>query len=204
MPLADVHVINTTNKLPSFSDCNCDCQFIKTTGTFQSPGYPSNYPKNANCEILMQAAEGLFVQLDILDFSIEQDGDEEGTCDNDWDTFRVYDGMTENSPLLGEYCGNLIPRQFISSGMYLFVVFKSDYSIREKGYRAEVSFTESRYSIAKGRPTSLSFVDFQKYSSSHSSSTGSQFRIDISFWLAHCKLVSIDTTHLLYVKIHEY
>ena len=93
----------------------------------------------------MQAPEGQAVQLDIIDFQIEMDGYEEGICERNWDTFRVYDGMNENATLLGEYCGNLIPKQFISSGMYLYVEFKTDSSATERGYQAAVSFTERMY-----------------------------------------------------------
>ncbi|XP_072043217.1 ovochymase-2-like [Amphiura filiformis] len=124
-------------------DYDCDNQFIETTGTFQSPFYPDGYINNLNCKTLIQAPEGLFAQLDIIDFSIEFDGYEEGVCNSNWDTFRVYNGMEENDEdLMGEFCGDLIPPQFVSTGMYMLVVFKTDSSATARGYKASVSFTD--------------------------------------------------------------
>ncbi len=124
----------------SFSG-DCDDEFIERVGVFQSPLYPDNYPNNTICKTLMKAPEGMVVQLDMLDFVLEYDGFNEGVCWSNWDTFRVYDGMNEDAPLLGEYCGDLIPGQFISTGMHLLVVFKSDDIVTERGYEAVVSFT---------------------------------------------------------------
>ena len=118
---------------------------METIGTFQTPQYPDDYPNSINCKTLIKAPFGSVVVLDILDFYIEFDGYEEGICDQDWDTFRVYDGKDDSAPLLGEYCGELIPEMFTSSGEYLFVVFKSDSSATERGYQATFHFNEGKY-----------------------------------------------------------
>ena len=106
----------------------------------QSPNYPANYPNGVICDTLIEAPEGLVVWLDIVNFSLQSDGNEQGVCTNDQDTLKVYDGSHESAPFLGEYCGTLIPESFQSSGRHLFVVFKSNHNITESGYEATVSF----------------------------------------------------------------
>ena len=123
-------------------DWECDTTFIEQIGTFESPRYPDNYPTSVNCKTLIKAPEGSTVVLDILDFSLELDGNTEGLCESNWDTFRVHDGEDDSAPLLGEYCGELIPEMFTSSGEHLFVVFTSDSSATERGYQATFHFKE--------------------------------------------------------------
>ena len=92
------------------------------------------------CHTLIEAPEGLVVWLDVVNFLLQSDGNEQGVCTNDYDTLKVYDGPNESAPFLGEYCGSLIPEAFQSSGRHLFVVFKSNHNITETGYEATVSF----------------------------------------------------------------
>ena len=116
---------------------DCDNTFFEQTGTFESPSYPLDYPLDVNCTTIIKAPEGFTVVLEILDFSIESDGD---TCVNDYDTFSVHDGEDDSAPLLGKYCGELIPEMIMSSGEYLYVVFKSDGSTNARGYQATFQF----------------------------------------------------------------
>ena len=78
--------------------------------------------------------------LNITHFSLESDGDQEGVCKNDYDTLVLYDGQDDSAPLLGKYCGSLIPRSFESSGRSLYVVFRSDQRAVFPGYSAQISF----------------------------------------------------------------
>ena len=43
-----------------------------------------------------------------------------------YDYFEVRDGPSENSKLIGRYCGYEIPNEFKSSGNTLWVKFNSD------------------------------------------------------------------------------
>ncbi|XP_072050165.1 neuropilin-2-like [Amphiura filiformis] len=114
--------------------------------------YPDKYPLNLVCQTLIQAPAGNTVVLDILDFAIEKDGGLIGACGRDWDTLSVYDGSDSSAPLLGKYCGRLMLRTVVSTGINMLVVFKSDYIIARRGFEAAISFTASSTSLISTQP----------------------------------------------------
>ena len=67
-----------------------------------------------------------------------------GQCSHNWDTFSVYDGADTSAPLMGTYCGSLIPTSIESSGRDMYVSFKSDYSITRRGFEVRVNFQEGK------------------------------------------------------------
>ena len=119
---------------------SCNTTLSSKDAILQSPNYPNNYPNNSACYTLIEAPEGSVVSLNIIHFSLESDGVQEGICESDYDTLTLYDGQDDFAPLLGKYCGTLIPGSFESSGRYLYVVFRSDQRVEFPGYRAHVSF----------------------------------------------------------------
>ena len=88
----------------------------------------------------------------MLNFSIESDGQsdqnrpsyQESECWNEYDTFKVFDGPGIDSPQ-NAYCGDAIPETVISTGRYMYVVFKSDQSKSGTGYLASVSFIQGKH-----------------------------------------------------------
>ena len=128
-----LHIISIPN--------NTACGLVLTApGTFSSPYFPLRYPNLASCTTYIQAPTENNVVLRILHFAIEVDGSRVGVCKRNYDTFRVYDGPDNSAPLVGEYCGNLIPSRFQSSGRNFYIVFKTDFNINRKGYNVSVSF----------------------------------------------------------------
>ena len=111
-----------------FIDHKCNVTLSAQGDTLQSPNYPANYPNGVICHTLIEAPKTLVVWLNIVNFSLQSDGSEQGICTNDYDTLTFYDGPNESAPFLGEYCGSLIPETFQSSGIHLFVVFKSNHN----------------------------------------------------------------------------
>lgn len=110
------------------------------SGSFQSPNYPSNYPDNANCEYSIEVASGSRVKLHIDDMSLEH----HSTCG--FDAFHIYDGTSVSSKKLAVLCGiNHNAKEFVSSGRYMLIKFKSDGSVSAKGYR--VSYKTGIYFI---------------------------------------------------------
>lgn len=55
------------------------------------------------------------------------------------DYVRVYDGPTDQAPLLGQVPGNQ-GNSFNSSSRYMTVIFSSDNSWSQQGFRAEWAF----------------------------------------------------------------
>ena len=113
---------------------------MTTVGIVQSPNHPNNYPNNVVCQTLLQAPPEYVARLDIIEFSLQQDGDQEGVCQCSRDTLKLFDGDDDSAPLLGEFCGMYIPRAFVSSGRHLYNVFKSDSFLSNSGFLASVSF----------------------------------------------------------------
>ena len=58
------------------------------------------------------------------------------TPNNDGYVLQVRDGGFADSPLIGRYCGQVLPPTARSSGKELYVLFKSDSSIAHAGFDA--------------------------------------------------------------------
>ena len=56
-----------------------------------------------------------------------------------FDSVKVYDGASIQSPSLGEYCGNSIPTSLVSTNNQLFLKFKTDFSVDGRGFMIEYS-----------------------------------------------------------------
>ena len=55
---------------------------------------------------------------------------------------NVYDGANSSSPLLGIFCGSMVPGDVISGSSSLFVTFESDRSVTGSGFDIEYSEME--------------------------------------------------------------
>ncbi|XP_052001805.1 deleted in malignant brain tumors 1 protein [Xyrauchen texanus] len=101
-------------------------------GEFFSPQYPHNYPNYAQCSWTIHSTGTLTVLLTFTYIDLE-------TC---CDYIRVYDGPSTLEPLLGELRENRT-YSFHSTRNDLTVIFYSDSSITQSGFRAEWVFTSS-------------------------------------------------------------
>jgi cubilin len=98
-----------------------------TSGNFNSPGYPSYYPNNANVSWLIQVPHGYSIKLVFDDsFAIE--------CQYDY--LAVYDGLSTGNPVLEKYCGADKPPDLYSFGTELLVVFITDIEHQSSGFYA--------------------------------------------------------------------
>ncbi|CAG7825201.1 unnamed protein product [Allacma fusca] len=101
----------------------------------RSPYYPGNYPKNRDCVYLISQPVGKAIQLDFIDFDIEAAYDSRCL----FDFLEIRDGDNENSTLIGHYCGGNVPETILSSMNYLWIRFKTDGSLQNKGFIANFS-----------------------------------------------------------------
>ncbi|XP_046466404.1 cubilin [Neodiprion pinetum] len=108
----------------------CGGRFTTPTGVISSPNYPNNYPRNRNCEWLIQMPPNHHVNLTFTEFDVEHTGN----CTDDY--VRIYDGSTRDAPILGSYCGNSNPPTQISYDNELLVVLRSDSYVTSKGFSA--------------------------------------------------------------------
>uniref|UniRef100_A0A8C3F4L8 Scavenger receptor cysteine-rich domain-containing protein DMBT1 n=1 Tax=Chrysemys picta bellii TaxID=8478 RepID=A0A8C3F4L8_CHRPI len=106
----------------------CGGVLQSSSGTFQSPFYPGNYPNNADCVWEIEAVSNYRVTLSFSDIVTEG-----GTCQYDY--IEIYDGPLYTSPLLGKICyGSYLT--YTSSSNLMTVRFHSDSSITKRGFRA--------------------------------------------------------------------
>ena len=54
-----------------------------------------------------------------------------------FDCLTLYDGDSSSAPMIGEYCGNSIPNNQISSTNSVFIYFESDGDVTESGFQLE-------------------------------------------------------------------
>lgn len=100
------------------------------SGVISSPGYPQDYSNNADCSWAIHVSNMSVITLVFLDFQLENiDG-----CN--FDFVALFDGPTVSHQHLGRYCGADKPPNIVTTSNQLLVVFKSDFNIGGRGFRA--------------------------------------------------------------------
>lgn len=128
--LSDASVAGNGFRLEWVVD-GCGGVLRKYSAVFSSPDYPNVYPINVICEWKIETAPGTSVQLLIDDFDLE------GARNCEFDSLTVYAGPDDTSPLLTSLCEKRAQNvSLVSLGNHMFVRFKSDGSIRGKGFTA--------------------------------------------------------------------
>ncbi|XP_021014858.1 CUB domain-containing protein 2 [Mus caroli] len=98
------------------------------SGVLSSPEYPNNYPNNVECHWLIRASGPAAVKLVFVDFQVE------GSDECMYDYVAV---LGAPGPAHGHhYCGRTRPPTLVSLGHELQVVFKSDFNIGGRGFKA--------------------------------------------------------------------
>jgi hypothetical protein len=64
----------SNGRFPTFSD-GCGGNFTSMLGSFSSPGYPGEYPKNTKCEYTIEVPFGNKIFLNVSDFHTERNFD---------------------------------------------------------------------------------------------------------------------------------
>uniref|UniRef100_A0A669F2C2 Metalloendopeptidase n=1 Tax=Oreochromis niloticus TaxID=8128 RepID=A0A669F2C2_ORENI len=108
----------------------CGGEVKKDNGQIQSPNYPDDYRPNKVCVWKISVAQGFHVGLTFQSFEIER----HDSCAYDY--LEVRDGISENSPLLGRFCGYDKPDDIKTSSNHLWMKFVSDGSVNKAGFAA--------------------------------------------------------------------
>uniref|UniRef100_A0A8D0F9R3 CUB domain containing protein 2 n=1 Tax=Strix occidentalis caurina TaxID=311401 RepID=A0A8D0F9R3_STROC len=117
----------------------CGGQLTGLSGEITSPRYPESYPNDAECRWNIGGAGGSgLLTLVFADFQVE------GGQGCGFDYVALFDGPTTAAPRLGRYCGNTRPPRTVSSTPHLLLLFKSDFNIGGRGFKAHF------YSAARG------------------------------------------------------
>ncbi|XP_029437095.1 deleted in malignant brain tumors 1 protein-like isoform X2 [Rhinatrema bivittatum] len=99
------------------------------SGSFSSPFYPSNYPNNARCTWEIQVSNNYRIELNFYDLRLEYSNN----CV--YDFIEIYDGPLQASSSRKRICQNL-NSTFTSSSNFITVLFSSDGSVTNTGFRA--------------------------------------------------------------------
>ncbi|RZC35072.1 CUB, FXa inhibition, and/or EGF CA domain containing protein, partial [Asbolus verrucosus] len=109
--------------------------FVYDELVLESPGYPENYPLDKKCVWKITVPENSNAVLTFQSFDLENDTN----CRYDY--LEVRDGLTEESNLIGVYCGNERP-EIVSNSNHLLVKFVSDSSGAKTGFSAVITKNE--------------------------------------------------------------
>uniref|UniRef100_A0A8C5K7S6 Metalloendopeptidase n=1 Tax=Jaculus jaculus TaxID=51337 RepID=A0A8C5K7S6_JACJA len=111
-------------------EATCGGDISKDSGQIQSPNYPDDYRPSKECVWRITVADGFHVGLSFQAFEIER----HDSCAYDY--LEIRDGSTEESALIGHFCGYEKPEAVKSSANKLWVKFVSDGSINKAGFVA--------------------------------------------------------------------
>ncbi|XP_071496006.1 tolloid-like protein 1 [Diadema antillarum] len=107
-----------------------------------SPFFPDDYPSDLDCNYHMVAPEGRRVRLYFTFFHLENANDLELCI---FDYLAVYDGGSDGDASFGKFCGRDDPPTLVSTGREMYIVFHTDSSIEQGGFRAEITDVDQNY-----------------------------------------------------------
>ncbi|KAM6346195.1 tolloid-like protein 1 isoform 1-T1 [Podargus strigoides] len=108
----------------------CGGEIHKNEGQIQSPNYPDDYRPMKECVWKITVSENYNVGLTFQAFEIER----HDNCAYDY--LEIRDGMNENSPLIGHFCGYDKPEDIRSTSNTLWMKFVSDGTVNKAGFAA--------------------------------------------------------------------
>ena len=104
----------------------CGGLLTENVGQFTSPSKEKGI---LQCEWIIRAPSDMRIQLKFLSFRLDNGKDYK--CS---DYVSVYDGGFVKFPLLGRYCGFILPPNHFSSGNQLLIRYHAKSSLDEKGF----------------------------------------------------------------------
>ncbi|XP_039305004.1 cubilin isoform X2 [Solenopsis invicta] len=108
----------------------CGGYLNKPVGSFTSPGYPSAYPMNVDCEWLIEVDHTHSVELTLHDVNTEK----RKGCSSD--NVQVFEGENADAPSMVKLCYTEKPVTYTSSGNKMFIKFHSDSVYANRGFNA--------------------------------------------------------------------
>uniref|UniRef100_A0A8C1I6Q0 Cubilin (intrinsic factor-cobalamin receptor) n=1 Tax=Cyprinus carpio TaxID=7962 RepID=A0A8C1I6Q0_CYPCA len=110
----------------------CGETLTEPTGSFTSPGHPTEYPHGASCTWYISVEPGNLIRLSFTTFNLEY----HTNCAYDY--VDVYDnGTALTGTLMGRFCGRSVPPSLTSTDSLMTVLLVSDSSLSAEGFSAE-------------------------------------------------------------------
>ena len=116
-----------TGPLSQLTSCGGTIQEIQ--GQLASPNHPAHYPNDLNCKWVIRSNDTRDrIKIMFQNFSVEN----HPNCGYDY--VEVYNGAESVSNIVGKYCGQNLPRAFISSGNHLAIKLYTDAYVTGPGF----------------------------------------------------------------------
>ncbi|XP_050362534.1 cubilin-like [Nymphalis io] len=113
---------------------HCGGLYVKTHGYIYSPGWPQNYESNRDCTWTITVPVGQQIMINITDFDLERPL--RNNCQLG-DFLTIRDGSSENSALIGTFCGYFKSKRIITTANSAYIRFHSDFYLSGNGFKIE-------------------------------------------------------------------
>lgn len=137
----------------SFVDVGCGGVITDSRDVIKPPMNEDGnglYQSNAKCQWLVYAPKGFVIQINVLHFELEGDGQ----CN--YDFVKIYNNGSGNGEAIGPFCGVNIPKIITTTDNLATIVFESDSSSEKDGFLFGFNFIDS--SKRKWRNFYVSFI----------------------------------------------
>ena len=105
----------------------CGGVFTGSSGSFNSPSYPHNYPNNANCTYDIHVPRNMKIRLVVHFFEMEQGSDK----------LELRQLVSGSESIVAQLSGSEISaRTYTSAENRFILLFTSDYVNTRRGFRA--------------------------------------------------------------------
>ena len=117
---------------------SCDQTFDAENHEITSPNFPKNYPNDKYCTWNIDAPHGHLIELDIIELSIESNGDK---CNYDWLEFHDIGDqkVLKESGAQSRFCSNNHPNKIVSTTNRVKLEFKTDNVQTRTGFKIRYS-----------------------------------------------------------------
>ena len=128
----------TLNHFISFpANLPCDSTH-EDEGSYYSPYYPDTYVNDQTCKTLFKIPDNSDFNGSVVFFFADFNLEESSDCSHD--SLTIYDGDSDESPVLGTYCGTEAPSFVASTGSNATAVFRTDSTNTSTGYKFHIEF----------------------------------------------------------------
>lgn len=114
-----------------FQECNRTIR--ENGGIIVSPNFTSGYQENLHCSWTIIVEPGMIVTLTFWYFDVERGIN----CQND--RVSVFNGPSQDFPLLGKFCGPFRPGPQVTTSNKMHIVMATDSSNQKRGFYASFS-----------------------------------------------------------------
>lgn len=152
---------------------NCGGRVLQDSGVIRSPRWPFRYPEHSNCVWILETGKQQQIRLNFSEFELE----DQIVCQFDY--LELRNGPTNESPLIGRFCGNqLKSRVIITQSSHLWLKFISDGHISRTGF--EMHFDTAQTGCGGLLSGASGQLDSPNYPYAYAHSADCEWTIEVS------------------------